>query len=77
MRSVKLTDMNSNIEKNKKNINRMIQKYRPEKMINRKTRSETKQKLLTEITTASISNAKKSGKFKVLGHRRIYYDPTI
>lgn len=41
-----------------------------------KRRSEDERKALTAVAKASIDLAKKEGKMKMIGKRRMYYDPS-
>ncbi|MFD1361125.1 hypothetical protein [Lentibacillus salinarum] len=78
MRSVNITQINKNIAENRKKVNARLNEKRAAKPRIRRSRprSEDEQKALTEITKASVKRAKREGKMKIIGNRRVYYDPS-
>ncbi|ALX49257.1 hypothetical protein [Lentibacillus amyloliquefaciens] len=78
MRSAKITRINKNIAKNRKKVNAQLNEDRAKNPRIRRSRlrSEDEQKTLTEITKASVERAKREGKMKIIGNRRMYYDPS-
>ncbi|HLS08620.1 hypothetical protein [Lentibacillus sp.] len=78
MRSVRITQVNKNITENRKRVNQQLNEKRAKKPRVRRTRlrSEDERQALTEIAKASVERAKQEGKMKMIGKRRMYYDPS-
>src|SRR5699024_10971404 len=78
MRSIKITQVNRNIATNRKKANAAIFKERAQhpRIRRLRSRSEDERKALTKITRASVERAKREGKMKMIGKRRMYYDPS-
>ena len=76
MRKVKLSQINENIETNLPAVKKNINSEHGLRTNSKKRRTKNKQDLLLEITRATLENAKKQGKYKVIGERKLYYDPT-
>lgn len=78
MRSIKITQIDENINKYRANINHKLRKERYEKprIRRNRTRSPDEQYALTKIAKASVEKAKHEGKMKMIGRRTMYYDPT-
>ncbi|WP_067725080.1 hypothetical protein [Oceanobacillus damuensis] len=78
MRSVKRSQVNDNIADNRKKVNAMLYKERGQNPRIRRfrPRSADERRALTEITRASVERAKREGKMKMIGKRRMYYDPS-
>ncbi|WP_249871684.1 hypothetical protein [Oceanobacillus saliphilus] len=78
MRSVKRSQVNDNIADNRKKVNAQLYKERAQnpRVRRLRPRSEDERKALTEITRASVERAKREGKMKMIGKRRMYYDPS-
>lgn len=73
MKKVKISQINENIEMNQPTVKKREQGLRTN---SKKRRTKNKQDLLLEITRATLENAKKQDKYKVIGERKLYYDPT-
>lgn len=78
MRSININRINKNITENRQKVNARIYKERAgnPRIRRLRPRSEDEQRALTEITRASVERAKREGKMKMIGKRRMYYDPT-
>lgn len=77
MRSVKMNQVEENIKIRRKKVNTQIrseQQDNPRVKRNR-PRSLDERIALTEITRASVERAKREGKMKMIGKRKMYYDP--
>ena len=78
MRSIKTTQIEDNIRMRRQKVNAEIHaKRRNNPRIRRsRTRSLDERIALTRITKATVDRAKREGKMKMIGKRRMYYDPT-
>jgi len=76
MRSIKMTQIEENIKARRQKVNEQIQISKANQPIRRtRTRSLDERIALTKITHASIERAKRDGKMKMIGRRKMYYDP--
>lgn len=77
MRSIKITQVEKNIKNNRQKVNSKLRSERGSIPRVRRTRSRSldEQHALTEITKASVDRAKQEGKMKMIGKRKMYYDP--
>jgi len=77
MRFIKMTQIEKNIKTRSQIVNEQIQTRRANQPRIRRTRPRSLDEriALTKITKASIERAKKEGKMKMIGKRRMYYDP--
>ncbi|GAA0604007.1 hypothetical protein GCM10009001_21400 [Virgibacillus siamensis] len=78
MRSVKMSRIERNILENRPFVNeRLHSKSSSHSRIRRnRPRSPDEKVALTKVTRASVERAKREGKMKMVGKRRMYYDPT-
>lgn len=76
MRKVKISQINENIETNLPAVKKNINSEHGLRTNSKKRRTKNKQDLLLKITRATLENAKKQGKYKVIRERKLYYDPT-
>ena len=77
MRSIKMTQIEENIKSRRQKVNEQIQirKANQPRIRRTRTRSLDERIALTKITHASIERAKRDGKMKMIGRRKMYYDP--
>lgn len=72
-----MTQIEDSIKNRRKQVNAQIRSEHGNKPRVRRarTRSLDEQTALTQITKASVERAKREGKMKMIGKRRMYYDP--
>lgn len=77
MRSVKMNQIEENIKGRRKKVNSQIRSEQQDnpRVKRSRTRSMDERIALTEITRASVERARREGKIKMIGKRRMYYDP--
>jgi len=77
MRSVRISRINKNISEKSQKVNACLHEKRAQNLRVRRQRprSENERIALTEITKASVERAKREGKMKMIGERKMYYDP--
>jgi len=78
VRSIKMTQIEENIKARRQHVNEQIQirKANQPRIKRMRPRSLDERIALTKITKASVERAKHEGKMKMVGKRRMYYDPT-
>lgn len=78
MRSIKISQVEENINNNRQKVNARLRSERAclPRVRRSRPRSLDEQNALTQITKASVERAKREGKMKMIGKRRMYYDPT-
>ena len=78
MRSIKISRGNKNISQNRQEVNKRIHAERATnpRVRRKRLRSVDERIALTDIKRASVERAKREGKMKIIGKRRMYYDPT-
>ncbi|MEC5424542.1 hypothetical protein QGM71_13660 [Virgibacillus sp. C22-A2] len=77
MRSVKITQIEGNIQSRRQKVNAQLRTDRNNRQRIRRNRPRSldERNALTKITKASVERAKREGKMKMIGKRRMYYDP--
>lgn len=77
MRSIKMSRIEKSILENRPSVNARLNSKRSSHTRIRRTRPRSldERAAITEITKASIERAKREGKMKMIGKRRMYYDP--
>lgn len=78
MRTVKMSRIEKNINTNRQEVNAKLQSERSNnpRIQRRRLRSVDESSALTEVAKASVERAKREGKMKMIGKRKMYYDPT-
>ncbi|WP_085522559.1 hypothetical protein [Tuberibacillus sp. Marseille-P3662] len=78
MRSVKITQIEDNIKRNRQKVNAALRDARVNqpRIRRKRPRSMDERAALTKITKATIERAKREGKMKMIGKRTMYYDYT-
>lgn len=78
MRSIKMAQIEDNIRLRRQKVNADIQanKGAQPRIRKSRTRSMDERIALTKITKATVDRAKREGKMKMIGKRKMYYDPT-
>ncbi|MBU6079903.1 MULTISPECIES: hypothetical protein [Allobacillus] len=78
MRYIKMSQIEQNIDKNRKKVNERIhsRKAQQPQVKKIKRRSADERRALTAVAKASVDRAKKEDKMKMIGKRRMYYDPS-
>lgn len=76
MRKVTIVQVNNNIQANRKKVNAELHAARANnpRVKRNRPRSEDERRALTQITRASVERAKREGKMKMIGERKMYYD---
>lgn len=76
MRVIKINQVNKNILGNRKKVNEELfsdRVYAP-RVRRERSRSRDERIALTEVAKASVERAKREGKMKMVGKRKMYYD---
>ncbi|WP_404454640.1 hypothetical protein LG329_06010 [Virgibacillus necropolis] len=76
MRVIRISQINNNIQSNRKKVNAKLYAERASapRIKRNRPRSEDEKRALTQITKASVERAKREGKMKMIGKRKMYYD---
>lgn len=77
MRTFRLTRIEKNINTNRQEVNAKLQSERSNnpRVKRERSRSADESNALTEVAKASVERAKEEGKMKMIGKRKMYYDP--
>lgn len=78
MRSLKMAQIEENIKLRRQKVNAQLRDERGDNPRIRRTRPRSMDEriALTRITKATIERAKREGKMKMIGKRKMYYDYT-
>ncbi|GAB3046301.1 hypothetical protein [Virgibacillus ainsalahensis] len=77
MRFIKMTQIDENINSRRQEVNANLQCNRKgsPRVRRKRSRSLDERIALTQITKESVERAKREGKMKMIGKRKMYYDP--
>lgn len=77
MHTVKMAQIEENIKTRRKKVNTQIRSEQQDnpRVKRSRPRSLDERIALTEITRTSVERAKREGKMKMIGKRKMYYDP--
>ncbi len=73
-----MNQIERNIKARRRSVNLQIRSKRSNipRIKRNRPRTIDERNAITKITKASVERAKREGKMKIIGKRKIYYDPT-